>query len=199
MLDALEGACGTVLDVDTEVAQKVCSRCRLPQSVTLFNRDRSRSDGLTSRCRPCNRQVCRQWAEANPGRKKEGDRQVYEKNRETIKARSQRWRQENRERWLEASRRWSKDNPERHAQHRRTRRALLAAAKIVPFTVEQLDAKMAYWGHRCWVCRGKFQAVDHVKPLAAGGGHLLANLRPICQSCNSKKRATWPLKEVMPR
>lgn len=32
---------------------------------------------------------------------------------------------------------------------------------------------------------------DHVKPLAKGGPHILANIRPACVSCNSRKHATW--------
>ncbi|WP_461165382.1 HNH endonuclease [Arthrobacter sp. R4-81] len=34
---------------------------------------------------------------------------------------------------------------------------------------------------------------DHVKPISKGGSHCLANLRPICQSCNSSKGGRWPL------
>lgn len=63
---------------------------------------------------------------------------------------------------------------------------------VYPFTTEQLAAKVAYWGHRCWICRGPFEAIDHVKPLAKLGPHMLANLRPICTACNTRKRDRWP-------
>ena len=58
--------------------------------------------------------------------------------------------------------------------------------------LQQLAAKLSYWGNRCWLCRGPATQVDHVKPLAKGGPHCLANLRPICGSCNSRKQDTWP-------
>lgn len=44
----------------------------------------------------------------------------------------------------------------------------------------------------CWVCGGEATQVDHVKPIAAGGAHILANLRPICGQCNQRKKDKWP-------
>lgn len=65
--------------------------------------------------------------------------------------------------------------------HRETlQRVRLRNVPIVPFTQEQLMAKVAYWGGRCWLCGEPWTDIDHVKPIAAGGGHMLANLRPIC-------------------
>ncbi len=63
----------------------------------------------------------------------------------------------------------------------------------VPFSESQLKAKFTYWGDMCWVCGGDASAVDHVKPLAEGGAHMLCNLRPICRTCNSAKNNKWPL------
>jgi 5-methylcytosine-specific restriction endonuclease McrA len=58
-------------------------------------------------------------------------------------------------------------------------------------TADQLAARAALWGWRCWVCRGPFDAVDHVKPIVVGGSNWPANLRPICQPCNSRKSSHW--------
>ncbi len=87
---------------------------------------------------------------------------------------------------------WRLANPAvyRAAYMRRKLRRMNAAH--VPFSSEQLAAKMAYWGNRCWVCGGPFEAVDHVKPLSRGGAEILANLRPICTSDNSSKNGRWP-------
>lgn len=78
------------------------------------------------------------------------------------------------------------------AKNTSRRRARQATAASVPFTAPQLLQRMAYFGDRCWICRGPRQAVDHVKPIAAGGPHMLANLRPICTPCNSRKAGRWP-------
>lgn len=74
----------------------------------------------------------------------------------------------------------------------RGRKARLAAATVVPFTAEQLRQRVAYYGGRCWMCGDEAHTIDHVKPLAAGGAHMLANLRPACSDCNTRKGATWP-------
>lgn len=93
---------------------------------------------------------------------------------------------------LARSRAWRAANPDRVRLMDKTKRHARRAARSVPFTASQLAAKLAYWGERCWMCRGAAGAVDHVKPLSRGGWHMLANLRPICTSCNSRKRNRWP-------
>lgn len=69
------------------------------------------------------------------------------------------------------------------------RKAVKRGVLTIPFTIEQFAARMAFWGNRCWLCQGPFEAADHVIPLALGGPHCLSNLRPICTSCNSSKGA----------
>jgi 5-methylcytosine-specific restriction endonuclease McrA len=76
---------------------------------------------------------------------------------------------------------------ERTRQYRARKRAALT----VPFTEEQLRQRLSMFGC-CWICGGEWAEVDHVKPLAKGGAHCLANLRPICRSHNASKADTWP-------
>lgn len=86
-------------------------------------------------------------------------------------------------------------NPEPiRARNRRSaarRRAAKAGVQQIPFTGVELAARLAFYGGRCWVCNEPGTHVDHVKPLAAGGPHILANLRPACQACNWKKNSRW--------
>lgn len=65
---------------------------------------------------------------------------------------------------------------------------------VVQFTPEQRAARFAMWGGRCWMC-GICDAdqADHVKPISKGGAHCLANLRPICHTCNASKGGRWPV------
>jgi 5-methylcytosine-specific restriction endonuclease McrA len=128
----------------------------------------------------------RAWQKRNPGYVRPGQQasraKYYRENREREKATFERWRQAN----LEVM-----------AEHERKRRARIKEATVIEFSMEQLAAKMAYWGNRCWVCKGPFEAVDHVKPLGGGGPHMLANLRPICTRHNSKKWKHWPMAKVI--
>lgn len=75
------------------------------------------------------------------------------------------------------------------------RRARLLNARIQHFTLEQLRMRLLAQGHVCVYCGGPFEHVDHVKALANGGPHCLANLRPACRKCNLSKKAqsalTW--------
>lgn len=65
-------------------------------------------------------------------------------------------------------------------------------------TADHIKARCEMWGDRCYLCGAPMQAIDHVIPLAKGGTHWPANLRPICRTCNSKKRDRWPY-DLRPR
>jgi 5-methylcytosine-specific restriction endonuclease McrA len=51
-------------------------------------------------------------------------------------------------------------------------------------------ATFARWGRSCWRCGAYAGTVDHVLPVALGGGHELDNLRPCCRRCNSSMGAS---------
>lgn len=54
------------------------------------------------------------------------------------------------------------------------------------------------WGDRCYRCKkGKFEQIDHLIPVAAGGRHTLDNVVPCCWVCNSRKR--WDTDERLIR
>lgn len=71
------------------------------------------------------------------------------------------------------------------------RRAHITRTYTVPFTATQMAARLAFYGYRCWMCGGPYEHLDHVKPIAAGGPHMLANLRPSCAKCNLSKGRSW--------
>ena len=97
----------------------------------------------------------------------------------------------------ERSRRWRRANPEKAAEWFRQRRQAIRAATVAgPLSADALAARWAFFGGRCWLCRGEATEWDHVKPVSRGGLHILANLRPACRACNVAKRDRWPLSEV---
>lgn len=109
---------------------------------------------------------------------------------EKYRAARKRHYEKNREAHLERVRQWFQDNPEKKRVYDQERRARLINAPAVPFTAVELDARLSMFPG-CWVCGGDWDCIDHVKPLAAGGSHMLSNLRPICRPCNSRKHAKW--------
>lgn len=100
-----------------------------------------------------------------------------------------------RARTAEAKRAYSKAarlaEPNRFRLYDQKKRVIRQSAQTVPFSKAQLDARMLYWGNKCWMCGGPFEHVDHVKPLSRKGWHVLANLRPSCGHCNVLKHAKW--------
>lgn len=104
------------------------------------------------------------------------------------------WNSANQERMNALHARWSKANPEKVALKQSRRAARHAAVLIVPFTAEQWEQRASVFGNRCAYCRcdGPLEK-DHLKPLALAGPHILANLRPACRSCNSRKKDMPPL------
>ncbi len=123
------------------------------------------------------------------------------KNAEHRRNNPQMWREKSRRGWdawaarnpgavRDSKRRWAAANLDVQRENTRRRRARQRELTVVPFTIAQLDARLGMWAG-CWVCGGPKEAVDHVKPLARGGAHALANLRPICKPCNSSKSARW--------
>jgi 5-methylcytosine-specific restriction endonuclease McrA len=154
------------------------------------------------------REAARRWSEQNRVRARENARRWYADNHERALEAKRRWYWRNRDQAREASREWYRRNQERHRENGRRwyqrnsdlartlgrlkearRRARLRDALVIPFSRDQLMQRMAYFGERCWVCGGPFEHVDHVIAIARGGPHVLANLRPICRSCNARKGA----------
>lgn len=91
---------------------------------------------------------------------------------------------------------WKKANPEKMALKEFRYRARKQNAAGV-CSAEQLLARVAVFGGKCWVpgCGKRYTEIDHVLPLSKGGTNWPANLRPICSWHNrSKGNRHW--KEV---
>jgi len=179
--------------------------------VTEFYGDRSRSDGFCRLCKECTRAKNKAWYASNADLAKERsrdwgaknreyrsayDRTRYPREKEVRAARAAVWRAANPERARELARLSAARNREHTRRLKRAnearRRAAKASVLALPFGVDQLAARTAMFGDRCWICRGPYEALDHVKPLCKGGPHMLANLRPICATCNARKGGRWP-------
>lgn len=112
------------------------------------------------------------WQRANPERQRATKRRHRERHLEQERERVRRW--------------WAA-NVDYGRLHNHRRRVRAKGAPSLPFTAEQLAAKVAFWGDRCAYCGKAWTTLDHVIPLARGGWHCLSNLRPACRSCNSSK------------
>jgi 5-methylcytosine-specific restriction endonuclease McrA len=202
--------------------QKRCAECKQWLSVTEFYKSSRTRTRPQARCKACDRVRNRERYRATYGGqprgpawtpeytrayKRERSRRERQENPEKVKNRDRGYRETHREHIRDYTRRWSKAhwdrererqyawrraNPEAWAEVVRRYRAAKLKATVGVVTPELLAAKLAYWGNQCWMCGHEPSAVDHVKPISKGGPHALANLRPACKSCNSRKKDRWP-------
>lgn len=121
----------------------------------------------------------------------ERQRRVYHSDPETARARAAGWRRANLDKVRQIQRKYRKTHPAALAEKNRLRyqRELAAAGEA---TQRQIEARVAYFGWRCWMCGRPWECIDHVIPIALGGAKWPANVRPSCGSCNSRKGARRP-------
>lgn len=191
---------------------KTCARCKASKAREDFPPGKRWADGLYPYCRDCKRAVQRADHAKHKAVRNERMNAHYVANKDAYKARAKAayvadpeagkrrataWAVANPERRHEIQlssfrRRYALDPEPKRETWRRRNAAIRRGCAVYPFTPEQLAAKVAYWGGRCWICSAPYEAIDHVKPLAKMGPHMLANLRPICTSCNTRKKDRWP-------
>jgi 5-methylcytosine-specific restriction endonuclease McrA len=191
---------------------KKCSGCKVVKSREDFTIHRRNPDGLNCYCRDCSqssrtasrlRRLDKEAAYARVNKERLSEQKRKRRrgpagDRERA-ANLQRYHA-NKAQWSEWHSRWTRAHKESNRLYGSQRRAKLAIVVTIPFTVEQLAQRWDYYGNQCWVCHGKADANDHVKPISKGGAHMLCNVRPICTPCNSSKHDRWPLQEwLIPR
>lgn len=133
------------------------------------------------------------------------ERKRYERHRITAK----RWVVNNRQRRAEWGRRYYAQYREQHqdrcnaycrkwyqahkhvARARRMRRRAVELGAAGAATAAQIAWRWDMWGSRCWICSKPARETDHVRPLIDGGSNHPANLRPVCRSCNTKRKKQW--------
>ena len=115
----------------------------------------------------------------------------YQQNKDTNLAYQATWREEHREAIRAKGRVYQKAHPEvyRASWYRRRARKRNAVGTA---SHAQIQARIDYYGGRCWMCGKPYEVVDHVIPLCRGGTNWPANLRPACRNCNQKKGRKLP-------
>ena len=116
----------------------------------------------------------------------------YRANKDRILARNKVWTHTHPEQAKAAKDAWKIANPERIIAYQRQGR-LRRRHGVGHCTSEQLQARIAYYGYRCWLCGAPWEEIDHVKPISKGGSNWPANLRPACRPCNRRKSDHWSL------
>jgi len=185
---------------------KSCYTCKQDKPLSDYQKNKAKKDGLEHRCRACNNARIRAAYAKDPAKKIAATRQYHLDHPEWSKTVLREWHEQNAERRYQEYLERGKD-PEVAAKRRDAsrrsesrRRALMAGGTLVDhISSDDLDRVLVEYQGRCWICHVDLATVDlhwdHYKPLAKGGEHTLANLRPSCSDCNVRKNSIWPLTE----
>jgi len=147
---------------------KQCTRCGEVLPRDAYHKTSNNGDGLAAYCMGCNKSARKQWYEANRALAIATLRAYEAANTQRVSE----WRH------AITMRYWA-----------RKRGASNSAVRVDAVAIRH---RRQMWGGRCYLCGAEATAMDHVIPLASGGPHVPANLRPICQPCNSAKGAkSW--------
>jgi 5-methylcytosine-specific restriction endonuclease McrA len=172
-----------------------CSRCEERLPLSAFSAVKPGGpEAVSAWCKACSYAYKRSRMDMDP--KSMAERAAYHRkwsdaNREKVRAYGENHRRAHAGEVRLSKQRWYEENQDRWRSYSLKRVAIKKAATVIDFSSEQLDQRMAYFGNKCWMCRGPFEHVDHVKPLSKGGLHGLSNLRPACKDCNLRKHAKW--------
>jgi 5-methylcytosine-specific restriction endonuclease McrA len=186
---------GLLVRVPKRPIDRRCARCEKRKPLDDFHHMASKGEHRRSPwCKPCSNAYSRARFAADPALRAARviwSQEWQRSNPDRVRESAARYRAAHPEAVAARHRAWQLANPERAKAHRVKRQATKKRATVVHFPSAALAERMNYFGNRCWMCRGPFEQVDHVKPLSKGGLHILSNLRPACSDCNNRKHAKW--------
>ena len=166
-----------------------CAKCGTFKLWAMFPRAACQKSGYRPRCLECHRAAGRAYATENSARNSARGKAWSKQNRERARLRERAYKTSERYRaYLKALYQTAKFKLA--ATEKTMRRKALIRAR----TVEKVSypAILAEHGRVCHICRGAIAEgeldFDHVVPLAKGGAHSHANIKPSHASCNRRKR-----------
>lgn len=179
---------------------RTCTQCKTELPLTEFTKHKKEPDGIRKYCRGCANAQKRAWYKRNYVKGSDYYKKVQvagqkkvESGLNAIKCREQ-YEKHKVKRTAELKA-YQLANPEKVTAWKKAYKHRKRAA-VGTYTIEQLQGRIDYYGAKCWICSADYEAIDHVKPLSKGGTNWPANLRPICNMCNRRKAAKWPLDKV---
>lgn len=171
-----------VPDEPTLMQVKQCTKCNETKPLEEFYRDRSKTDGRSTRCRSCVREAERRRREANPEPHREASRRWREANREADQEKSRRWHEANREASRENKRRLREAHREAVLDH--YGRECACCGATVDLTIDHVNGDGRE--HRLQLF-GRVQGTSGMYWWLIKNGFPVG-LQTLCFSCNRSKR-----------
>lgn len=196
---------------------KRCSTCHEYKTLNNFNKDKSRKDGFSWRCKPCHADMNKKYTVKPEYREKARIKAsiAYHLNKEAINAKQRakraanpepsraykkQYRLKNLEKEIARQKAYRLANPEIMREKNRVANNKRRGAKIEHYTTQQA---LDLYGTNCHLCGEAIDLsaprwtalkgwerglhLDHVIRIADGGKDCLANVRPSHAKCNLLK------------
>lgn len=169
------------------IPTKRCRVCKEYKPLEEFPNNRCRKDGKGVECKKCNCDRAKDYRMKHPEWKAEYDKKYREGHREICTRHMRKYRERNRELLLSKKRKWYKDHPECLTAQSRRRNEKVARMKG-SHTSNEWKRLCSHFENIC-LCCGTSEKLekDHVVSVENGGSDYIANIQPLCKSCNSKK------------
>lgn len=175
---------------------KSCAGCSAEKPHTSFNKRKTASDGLRSRCRECENAENLQWRLANKKARTDYLKAYRARTKDHRSAVAKAWRAKNLDRALETGRAWKAANPHKntaYASLRRARELQRTPGWLTPDDLEKME--FLYCAARAMTeDGGEPFHVDHILPLAGrkvSGLHVPGNLQILPGKENLQKNNRW--------
>lgn len=175
-----------------EDGTRLCTKCRerFPETIEYFHFDKKGRSN--SHCRKCVRDANAIYNAANIELKRARGREYVAKTKDKRKGYNQEYYKNNQSVIKNRVKQWATDNPEKARAHSRAtqlrRRVILATQeKLTPELIQEMYELQ---GGRCLYCDIALfdnYHVDHIIPVALGGGNDFDNLCIACPFCNQSK------------
>lgn len=177
---------------------KNCTRCGHIKNVDAFARDRQKKDGRRNWCRDCvrdHRRINADSIKASTERYRtdnrdallEKAREYHHANRDSILERKRQYDAEHRDDISARTAAYYARHPEKKWVNTYQNRARMHGFDQVVEDFTKADVIEMYGDHCHYCPAGAFEELDHHIPIAAGGAHTIANVRPSCSRCNNEK------------
>lgn len=165
---------------------KRCGRCNNSVSLQEFSKNKTRADGLSNWCKPCQRSYYKQYRMLNKQALNEKTKAWRKANPESANRINQRWVEKNRSAWRGYKRQSERKRRAVESKPYKEQEVLFMFGTICHLCGKEIDLTAPRQAGKIGWQMGL--QIDHVVPLSKGGADTLENVRPAHGLCNIKKK-----------